>query len=240
MKEKMNKKITQWAEQVSTSSQHAWGTLALVIGIPAIAILIIGMVTPTTPGAMAVFGLFLTLVGGFLGSITIAALTSWASKILGLEKQGFVRALGSTSLINIFLVPLQITLVILFALMALLPMIAPVIIIVYVAMIIGMILLGMFIFSKAYGITKGQAFGLASTAFGLFAVIVLSIIAVITFVLSFIIPTQLATMQDFQQVQMEAMMQSGDLQLDPASIVELQTALKDLQLPETLAEEVEL
>lgn len=232
----MKQKITQWAEQVSTSSKGAWGALAIAISIPALVSLIIGLASSIPTGA-AFGNLAMTLVAGFIGAMISAGLLSWASKVLGLEKKGFIRALGVTSLTSLLLLPLSILALVLTALLALAStVIAPILVVVYAGMIVLGIILALFLYAHVYGITKGQAFGLFATAYALLVVILLGIAAIIAFVLSFVIPAQLNNFADFQQVQMESMMESGGFELDEESMVELQAALQGLNETEGLAE----
>lgn len=237
----MKQKITQWAEKVSTTPKHAWGTMLTSIVIPAVAALVIGLVSPNTVTGPAFGGFVMVLVGGFISAMISAGLLSWASKILGLEKKGFVRALGITSFANLLLLPLSVLALVLVDLVAASPVVvAPILVIVYVGMIVLGILLALYLYSHVYGITKGQAFGLAATSYGLLFVILLGIFAVIAFVLSFIIPGQLEKVGDYRQMQMEAMTQSGGLELDAESMAELQAALQGINATAGVAEETEL
>lgn len=238
----MKEKIMSHALKVSTTPKCAWGTMLVAILVPAIAALIIGYVSPSAvAGAAAWGGFFMALIGGFISSMIGAGLLSWASKVLGFEKGGFIRGLGISSFVSLLMLPLSIIALILVALMAASPaVVAPILVIVYVAMTVLTILVALTLFAHAYGVTKGQAFGLAATAYGLLFVILLGIVAVVAFVLSFIIPAQLEKVGDYQQMQMEAMMQTGGFELDEESMAELQAALQGLDISAGVAEETEL
>lgn len=237
----MKEKITQWAEKVSTMPKCAWGTMLAVISIPAITALIIGIVSPQVFSTSSISIFIMTLVGGFIGSMIGAGLLSWASKILGLEKKGFVRALGITSFAQLLLLPLNIIILVLFAFLIVSPVVfTPILVVLYIGMIVASVILMLFLYANAYGITKGQAFGLAATAYALLAFILLGIFGIIALIFSFIIPTQLENIGEYQQMQMDAMMQSGDFQLDEQSMAELQAAFEGLDTGEGVAEETEL
>lgn len=234
----MKQKITQWAEQVTTSARYAWGTLAIVIAVPALTTLIIGLVSPATSTGVA-FGEFaMVIVFAFLGSVMMAGLVSWASVILGFEKKGFIRALGITAFSSLLVLPFSIITTVFMALLVMSPtIIAPFLVLFYIAMIIVGVIVSLFLISLGYGITRGQAFGLMSTAYGLFFMILISIFATIALVLSFFLPGKIVE----QQNQYDAMMESNTMNMNPESLGELETLLEGIQeASEGVAEETEL
>ena len=232
----MKEKITQWAEQISISKKGAWFTMLGVIVAHGLVTLIISLIASTLLGVISAVALQSVVV--FLGFMIIAGCTSWASKTLGFQKRGFIRALGATALVAALLFVLGIVISVLGSvlgsLVAMTPAILLVIIIVILASIPVVILFSLFVFSKAYGITRGKAFGLLATAHAFLSLITVGILLVLGFVATLVL---LPALENAQQSQMQADgieiildRTAGDLEIDAPTMQELQAAFGDLEI----------
>ena len=225
----MKQKITQCAEKITSSPKQAWGALAAVLAFNVILTIITSLISPAPVNLLSL--VIIQIVVGFIVFMIMTGLTSWASKIIGLEKRGFIRALGALSLVSLIAIPATLILGILSALIGAVPAMMIVVPILALAYIVFMIWISLFVFSKVYGVTKGQSFGLIATAHALLAVILLPVIMVLGIIASTVLSrfTSMNSMMN-ETYMMEQMQEIEGFELDEEALLELEAALGDIEV----------
>lgn len=210
----MMKKIYALTDWVIATPKRSWWTMIGMILLTGILGVIGTLIIPGASAAGVVGIFFATIILLFVVLMIIGGLLNWASHLLGFEKRSFSRALGALSAHAVVLV---IPTIILLALSPLAEKGAISIIfwLFYLAIIVFAFVAHLYVFARAYNVTKGKAFGLAATAYGLFAWILAGImILIMVFTVPFV--SDFAKNSPFAEIDFEAY-NSLELDLDEST-----------------------